>query len=170
MKKENIIRTCFWGLITFITLALGITGLIHNNITFSEKEHELKNIVRIFNTSNIIMNYENVNSSIIASIKGKKIKIKYDGLETKEYVYKYKTGRLETELDKTDSIGKIILMVLTDSIAVSKGQIEGDTYNLFTENKTLKFKFEEGISYEDKKTKYKIKINLDKYIKNDDIN
>lgn len=164
MKKANLLRTIFWGFISLICLTCAISGLIYNNMLFKDRETDLKNIVEVFNNTKVIKNYENVNTSIIARLDGKNIKILYEGVETKEYKYKLKNGYLQTELDDNDAIGKIILMVLADSIAINKGQNEGEIYTLFNNDTVLAYKLSEGIEYKEKDNSSIIKLNLDKHI------
>ena len=164
MKKENLFRTIFWGFITLICLTCAVSGLIYNNILFKNRETDLKNIVEVFNNTKVIKNYESVNTSIIARLDGKNIKISYEGVEIKEYKYKLKNGYLQTELENNDAIGKIILMVLADSIAINKGQNEGEIYTLFNNDTVLTYKLSEGIEYKEKDNYSIIKLNLDKHI------
>jgi len=58
-------------------------------------------------------------------------------------------------------------MILTDSIAVYNGQIEGNTYSLFKDNKIFNYKLKDGIEFKELKEKYKIKININTYLIND---
>lgn len=163
-KKANIIRATFWGIIALIVLILGIMGAIYNNRIFSSRKNELENITILFNNSKFIKNYDTIGTKIYSELKGKNIIVKYESIEEKEYIFKLKNGYLETNIEKNDTIGKIIAMVITDSIAVNKGNIEGNTYPLFNDNTILNYKLNEGIEYNIKNNKYNIKINLDKYL------
>ncbi len=160
MRKANIIRSIFWGLIAIISLSLGIIGIIYNNNIFDKQKDDLNRIIEIFNNNNTIVNYESIGTYIIASLDGKNIKIKYDGAEKKEYTYKLKNGYLETNLNPNDNIENVILMILADSIAVNKGNLEGDTYSLFNNNSLLNYNLKNGIEYTQKNNKYKVKLNI----------
>ena len=164
MKKANIIRAIFWGTIGFLCLSCGIIGLVENYKIFKEREPEISNIITTFNNAELIKNYEKVNTKINAEIINKKIIINYDGVEKKEYIFKIKNGYLETSYNINDSIGKIITMLVTDSIAITKGQSEGNTYNLFNSNSLYSYTLPDGIEYTNKGDKYKVKINLDNYL------
>lgn len=164
MKKANLLRIIFWGFITLICLTCAVSGLIYNNILFKNRETDLKNIVEVFNNTKVIKNYESVNTNIIAKLDGKNIKVSYEGVEIKEYKYKLKNGYLQTELEDNDAVGKIILMVLADSIAINKGQNEGEIYTLFNNNTVLTYKLKDGIEYKNKNNSSVIKLNLDNYI------
>lgn len=164
MKKANIFRIIFWGFITLICLTCAISGLVYNNILFKNRETDLKNIVNVFNNTKVIKNYESVNTNITATLDGKNIKILYEGVEIKEYKYKLKNGYLQTELKNNDAIGKIILMVLADSIGITKGQVEGEIYTLFNNDIVLNYKLKDGIEYKNKDNYSIVKLNLDNYI------
>lgn len=164
MKKANIIRTIFWGFITLICLTCAVSGLVYNNVLFKNRETDLKNIVEVFNNTKVIKNYENVDTTITAQLDGKNIKILYEGVETKEYKYKLKNGYLQTEIKDNDSVGKIILMVLADSIGVTKGQNEGEIYTLFNNDTVLTYKLKDGIEYKNKDNSSIVKLNLDNHI------
>ena len=165
MRKANIIRSIFWGLLALILLSLGITGLIYNNKIFNENKNELKRIIEIFNNNNTIKDYSERKTYITATLDGKNINIKYSGVENKEYIYKSKSGYLETTINDTDTIGKIILMVITDSIAVNKGNIEGDSYKIFNDNSIYNYKLKDGIEFSQKMNNNSlVKINLKKSI------
>jgi len=144
MKKANILRSIFWGLIMLIVLSLGIIGLVYNINSFKDKENDLNKIVEIFNSNQTIKEYEKVDTTIKASLKGKNIIVEHSAATTKTYTFKFKRNYLETNIEKDDTIGRVILMVIADSIAVNKGSFEGNTYNFFTngdvDNFTLKLK------------------------------
>ncbi len=162
--NKNIIRSIFWGTIALISLILGIMGLIYNNRILNIYKSDLQNITTLFNNATVIRNYEEVNTKITASVKGKKIIVKTDGILEDEYIYKLKRGYLEITVSSNDSLSRIITMVLADSVAITKGQEEGDTYPLFNNGDTLNYKLEDGISYTLDKENYIIRINLDNYI------
>lgn len=170
MKKANIIRSIFWGTIALIALVLGILGLLEYNKIFKNSKQDLENIIKIFNNSQIIKEYQNVDTEITASLKGKNIKIEYIGLETKTYNFKLKNGYLEVKINKNDTVGNVILMVITDSIAISKGQIEGNTYPLFKNNLIYNYKLTDGIEVNTSRSEYKVKISLNQYLTNTEDN
>lgn len=166
-KKAYIIRTIFWSFITILLLASGIIGLIYNNEIFNTRKDELNSIIKIFENSKIIKNYESIAAKITAELKGKNISITYNGAKKETYSFKLKNGYLETNIEKNDSIGRIIVMVLTDSIAINKGRPEESTYIVFNDENILKYKLNDGIEYKLKNNNtYNIKINLDKYLIN----
>ncbi len=160
MKKANIIRTIFWGFITLLLIVSGSIGLMYNNKIFNERKDDIEKIISNFNNSEVIKNYKTVNSNIEAELDGKNIKITYNGVETKEYIFKLKNSYLETNIDEYDSIGKIIIMVLTDSITMNNGYIEGSTYDLFKKDIVLYYKLKDGIEYKLKNEIYTVKISL----------
>ncbi|MCI8330501.1 MAG: hypothetical protein HFE04_00195, partial [Bacilli bacterium] len=129
MKKANIFRSIFWGLIMLILLALGILGVIHNINSYQEKKNDLEKIVTIFNNNNTIKEYEKVDTKIKATIDGKNIIVNCKTVTNKEYIFTFKREHLETNIAKDDTLGRAIIMVLADSISVNKGNFEGDTYN-----------------------------------------
>ena len=73
MKKANIFRCIFWGLIMLIVLSLGIIGVIYNVNSFNDNESDLKRIISIFNNNTTIKDYEKVDTKIEATLKGKNI-------------------------------------------------------------------------------------------------
>lgn len=160
MKKANIIRSIFWGLIMLITLSLGITGVIHNIKSFNDSESDLKRIVEIFNNNQTIKDYENVDTKIKASLKGKNIIIEAEMATTKTYKFNFKRDYLETNIETNDALGNVIVMVLADSISVNKGGFEGDTYNAFTTKNVYEYNLDEGIEYKTLNDREQIKISL----------
>ena len=109
MKKSYIFRIIFWGTICFMFLLSAIAGLLQSNKIFNERKNELESIISLFNKSEVIANYKEVNANITAELDGKNIKITYSGLDTTKYIFKLKNGYLETKLNKNDIIGKIWL-------------------------------------------------------------
>lgn len=164
MKKANIFRSIFWGLIMLIVLTLGIFGVIYNNNEFKDKEDDLERIVNIFNNNSTIKEYEKFDTKIKASLKGKKIIIEYKAATTKTYTFNFKRKYLETNIETNDTIGKVIVMAIADSISVNKGGFEGDIYELFTNENIYKYTLTEGIEYINKGDRYIIKINLENSI------
>ncbi len=164
MRKANIIRAIVWGFVFLIVLALAIYGFILNYQNFKNYEENLGRIVNIFNTNSNIINYEMVNTHIEAKLKGKKIIVTSSGTINEKYTFKFKNHYLETNIDTLDSFGRMIVMIVSDSVAVNKGGFEGDIYPLFSNDEILNYKLEDGISFETKGNNYKIKINLDDYI------
>jgi len=73
MKKANIIRSIFWGLLALISLILGILGLLEYNKIFNNKKQDLESIIKIFNSSKMVEEYQNVDSTIKAYLDGKNI-------------------------------------------------------------------------------------------------
>ena len=163
-RKSNILRLIFWGLITICLFSAAIVGSIYNNRIFNSRKDDLEKIIMIFENSKIIKNYHSIDTRINAELEGKNIKITYDGADVKEYVFKLKDGYLETNINQNDSIGKIIVMVITDAIAINKGRNEESTYIVFNNNKMLDYKLEEGIEYKKIKDTFNVKINLDTYL------
>ena len=163
-RKSNILRCVFWGFITIVLLSAGIFGVVYKNDIFNSRKDELNSIITIFKNTNVIKNYESMNTKIDAQIKGKDIVITFNGSIQEEYLYKLKNGYLETRLEKNDSIGNMLLMILTDSIAINKGQNEGEIYSMFTNNLIYDYKLDDGIEYKLKDNYYIVKINLDKYV------
>ena len=165
--NKNIIRSIFWGSIALILLILGVMGCIYNNRILNTYNNSLEAITEIFNNSKTIRNYETVNTIIKAEVKGKKIIVTADGVLKNEYVYKLKRGYLETTLENNDSLSKIILMVLADSIAVNKGQEREAIYPLFNNDTLLSYKLKDGIEYKKDNENYIVKLSLDYYIFNE---
>lgn len=166
MKKAYIIRCIFWGFILLITLSLGIFGLIYHNRIFESNKDDLNRIVEIFNNSQTVKEYTDRKIYVTASLDGKNIKIKYPGSESKEYTYKLKNGYIETTYNENDSIARVMLMILTDSIAVNKGNMEKETYKYFNDNSIYNYKLKDGIEFSLKNNTYKVKINIKNTIKN----
>ncbi len=164
MKKANIFRCIFWGLIMLIVLSLGIIGIIYNVNSFNDNESDLKRIISIFNNNTTIKDYEKVDTKIEATLKGKNIIVEVKSTTDKVYKFNFKRNYLETNIEKDDSIGNIIVMVLADSISVNHGGFEGDTYNSFTNQSVYNYTLDQGIEYNEKNSKYRIKINLENAI------
>ena len=110
MKKANIFRSIFWGLVMLIFLSGGIIGAVYNNKTFGLKKAELEKIVDIFNNNKRIEDYKKIDTDITASLKGRKIVVTYESVNTKEYVFNFKKDCLVVDLEQSDSIGRFILM------------------------------------------------------------
>lgn len=162
--NKNIIRSIFWGLMSLIMLSLGIMGMLFHNKIFNEKKDDLIKITEAFNKSKIVQTYKNASTDIEAYLDGKNIKIIYHGVETKKYTFKLKNGYLETKIKEKDETGKLLSMVLADSVAIINGQSEGSTYPFFTNNDVLSYSLNDGIEYKRKNDIYVIKINLNNYI------
>lgn len=160
MKKANIIRSIFWGIIMLITLSLGIVGVVYNIKSFNDSESDLKRIIEIFNDNQTIKDYEKVDTKINASLKGKNIIVEVKMATTKTYKFNFKRDYLETNIETDDSLGNVIVMVLADSISVNKGGFEGDTYNSFTTKEIYEYTLDEGIEYKTLNDREQIKISL----------
>ena len=165
MKKANIFRSIFWGLIMLILLSLGIVGVLHNINSYKEKEKDLERIVTLFNNNSTIKDYEKVDTKIKASIEGKNIIIDCKTVTDKEYIFTFKRSYLETNIAKDDTLGRVIIMVLSDSISVNKGNFEGDTYDMFTNNIVDDYKLKDGIEFNDKNDRQTVKISLETSVK-----
>ena len=165
MKKANIFRSIFWGLIMLILLALGILGVIHNINSYQEKKNDLEKIVTIFNNNNTIKEYEKVDTKINAAIDGKNIIVNCKTVTNKEYIFTFKREHLEINIAKDDTLGRAIIMVLADSISVNKGNFEGDTYNTFTDNKVDNYTLEDGIEFKNTNDRQTVKISLENPVK-----
>ena len=162
MKKEYIYRTIFWGLILIIILGLGIYGMIENDKKFDTNREEAQSIVDIFNNNETIKQYKNVGSNVDAKVKKRNIVVSFN---ENNYVFKLNDNYLETTISKDDSIGKIITMIMADSIAVKLGSVEKSTYEFFNQDTVYNMTLEQGILYTSIGTDYNIKLNLKTYIK-----
>lgn len=162
MKKEYIYRTIFWGLILIIILGLGIYGMIENDKKFDTNREEAQSIVDIFNNNETIKQYKNVGSNVDAKVKKRNIVVSFN---ENNYVFKINDNYLETTISKDDSIGKIITMIMADSIAVKLGSVEKSTYEFFNQDTVYNMTLEQGILYTSIGTDYNIKLNLKTYIK-----
>lgn len=162
MKKEYIYRTIFWGLILLIILGLGIYGMIENDKKFDTNREEAQSIVDIFNNNETIKQYKTVGSNVDAKVKKRNIVVSFN---ENNYAFKIKDNYLETTISKNDSIGKIITMIMADSIAVKLGSVEKSTYEFFNQDTVYNMTLEQGILYTSIGTDYNIKLNLKTYIK-----
>ena len=162
MKKEYIYRTIFWGLILLIILGLGIYGMIENDKKFDTNREEAQSIVDIFNNNETIKQYKNVGSNVDAKVKKRNIVVSFN---ESNYAFKINDNYLETTISKDDSIGKIITMIMADSIAVKLGSVEKSTYEFFNQDTVYNMTLEQGILYTSIGTDYNIKLNLKTYIK-----
>ena len=162
MKKEYIYRTIFWGLILIIILGLGIYGMIEKDKKFDTNREEAQSIVDIFNNNETIKQYKNVGSNVDAKVKKRNIVVSFN---ENNYVFKINDNYLETTISKDDSIGKIITMIMADSIAVKLGSVEKSTYEFFNQDTVYNMTLEQGILYTSIGTDYNIKLNLKTYIK-----
>lgn len=162
MKKEYIYRTIFWGLILIIILGLGIYGMIENDKKFDTNREEAQSIVDIFNNNETIKQYKNVGSNVDAKVKKRNIVVSFN---ENNYAFKINDNYLETTISKDDSIGKIITMIMADSIAVKLGSVEKSTYEFFNQDTVYNMTLEQGILYTSIGTDYNIKLNLKTYIK-----
>lgn len=162
MKKEYIYRTIFWGLILLIILGLGIYGMIENDKKFDTNREEAQSIVDIFNNNETIKQYKTVGSNVEAKVKKRNIVVSFN---ENNYAFKIKDNYLETTISKNDSIGKIITMIMADSIAVKLGSVEKSTYEFFNQDTVYNMTLEQGILYTSIGTDYNIKLNLKTYIK-----
>lgn len=162
MKKEYIYRTIFWGLNLIIILGLGIYGMIENDKKFDTNREEAQSIVDIFNNNETIKQYKNVGSNVDAKVKKRNIVVSFN---ENNYVFKINDNYLETTISKDDSIGKIITMIMADSIAVKLGSVEKSTYEFFNQDTVYNMTLEQGILYTSIGTDYNIKLNLKTYIK-----
>lgn len=162
MKKGYIYRTIFWGLILLIILGLGIYGMIENDKKFDTNRDEAQSIVDIFNNNETIKQYKTVGSNVEAKVKKRNIVVSFN---ENNYVFKIKDNYLETTISKNDSIGKIITMIMADSIAVKLGSVEKSTYEFFNQDTVYNMTLEQGILYTSIGTDYNIKLNLKTYIK-----
>lgn len=162
MKKEYIYRTIFWGLILLIILGLGIYGMIENDKKFDTNRDEAQSIVDIFNNNETIKQYKTVGSNVEAKVKKRNIVVSFN---ENNYAFKIKDNYLETTISKNDSIGKIITMIMADSIAVKLGSVEKSTYEFFNQDTVYNMTLEQGILYTSIGTDYNIKLNLKTYIK-----
>lgn len=162
MKKGYIYRTIFWGLILLIILGLGIYGMIENDKKFDTNRDEAQSIVDIFNNNETIKQYKTVGSNVEAKVKKRNIVVSFN---ENNYAFKIKDNYLETTISKNDSIGKIITMIMADSIAVKLGSVEKSTYEFFNQDTVYNMTLEQGILYTSIGTDYNIKLNLKTYIK-----
>ncbi len=162
MKKKYIYRTIFWGLILLIILGLGIYGMIENDKKFDTNREEAQSIVDIFNNNETIKQYKTVGSNVDAKVKKRNIVVSFN---ENNYAFKIKDNYLETTISKNDSIGKIITMIMADSIAVKLGSVEKSTYEFFNQDTVYNMTLEQGILYTSIGTDYNIKLNLKTYIK-----
>ncbi len=158
--NSNLIRSFFWGTICFIMFSVGIVGFIFNNRIINTYKNDVDNIITIFNNNETIQNYITRNININVDKKGKNIIVTVESVNIEKYKFELKQGYLETSYVKNDSFGKIITMIMADSVAVYKGLPKESVYPLFNNNEIYKYDFEEGISFETKKDKYLVKINL----------
>ena len=166
-KKANILRAIFWGVITVILISAGVVGVMYNNEILNSRKDELESIIKIFENSKTVKNYESIDAKITAKFKGKNIRVTYNGAKIEMYDFKLKDGYLETNIDKNDSVGRIIVMVLADAIAVNYGMPEESTFLIFNDDNILKYKLVDGIEYKLKNNNtYNVKINLDTYLVN----
>lgn len=157
--KKNIWRILFWGIIAVICTVLGIVGYLQNNVGTESDRIILKNIANTFNSSSKLKEYESIGTHITASVKGRKIVIKYRGASEHDYTYTYEDGVLSSSFDKNDSTANNIMIFMTDAVAVYNGQTEGETYELFTSNEILNYNLESGIEIIHEQNKTKIKLN-----------
>lgn len=162
MKKEYIYRTIFWGLILLIILGLGTYGMIENDKKFDTNREEAQSIVDIFNNNETIKQYKTVGSNVDAKVKKRNIVVSFN---ENNYAFKINDNYLETTISKNDSIGKIITMIMADSIAVKLGSVEKSTYEFFNQDTVYNMTLEQGILYTSIGTDYNIKLNLKTYIK-----
>ncbi len=159
--KDKIIRGIFWGTIGFIALSLGIVGFIYNKLELGKYESELITISNLFNNNKTIANY-NTSTSIIRSHSNKReIIVDVNSYSNKEYTFNLERSYLETRMDKNDVLGKLIVMVITDSISIYKGGVQGDVDRLFSSDYLYSYKLKDGIEYIEDKGSYIIRINLD---------
>ena len=163
MKKEYIFRMIFWGIILLLCISAGIYGLLENNKNFTSKKNEVQQIADIFNSNDTIEEYNKIGTEVKAVIKGKKLVIKFG--ENKDYTFRIYDNYLETSIDLNSSSDKIIIMILTDSVAIKHGATPKSTYELFNNDSIYNYNFENGISFTKLKEKYKVKINLNTYVK-----
>lgn len=145
------------------SLGLGILGLIEKNKQFSSNKDEINSILNIFNSNETIKEYEKVGTIVNASLKGRNIYINFGDYE--DYTFKVFDDYLETNISKSDSIGKIMVMILSDSIAIKAGEEPQSVYPLFNDDTILDYTLDEGIQYTNDGLNYNIKISLVNHIK-----
>ena len=132
------------------------------NKKFDTNREEAQSIVDIFNNNETIKQYKNVGSNVDAKVKKRNIVVSFN---ESNYAFKINDNYLETTISKDDSIGKIITMIMADSIAVKLGSVEKSTYEFFNQDTVYNMTLEQGILYTSIGTDYNIKLNLKTYIK-----
>lgn len=163
MKKEYIFRTIFWGIIMICSLGLGIFGMIEKDKQLSSNKDEINKILEIFNSNETINEYKRVGTIVTATLKGRNININFGDYEN--YTFKVNNDYLETNVSKTDNIAKIIIMILSDSIAVKKGEEPQNVYSYFNEDIVYDYTLKDGIEYTADGLNYNVKISLINHIK-----
>ena len=161
---KNIWRIVFWGIICMLCLSAGIFGIIYNNQNFNKRKDDLLNIVKTFNSNQLINEYKKININLNSNLQDKNLVVTYTGNISNEYTFKLKNNYLETTINKSDNIANIVVMLIADSISTIHGEKQNSINDLF-DNNIYNYKFEDGISFIDKSNKYLVKINLDNYIK-----
>ena len=81
------------------------------------------------------------------------------------YTFKVNNDYLETNVSKTDNIAKILIMILSDSIAVKEGEEPQNVYSYFNEDIVYDYTLKDGIEFTADGLNYNVKISLINHIK-----
>ena len=125
---KNIWRIIFWGIILIISLCAGVLGVIYSNQNFNKRKNDLVNIVETFNSNQLINNYKKIDVNLTAKLSDKNIIVSYTGNVNKDYIFKFKKNYLETTINKNDSIGDIVVMLITDSVSILSKITNNEVY------------------------------------------
>lgn len=133
--KNNIVRVIIWAILFLVFLFCGIAGLSRNinfnKITEEEKEN-LNNIANIYNLSNYVKELKKINTITSAKVKGRNVIVDFSNeIVDEKYTFNLKNDRLYIEFNTIDNNAWLITKLLVDSVGISKGHDEGETYLAF---------------------------------------
>lgn len=170
-KKENILRTVIWGTLALISGCLGIIGLLEYQKSYGNYKEDLVSIATTFNNTEIIKNYEEINTKIFAEVKRNKIVVTYEGASHNKYIYTLKDTSLETTYEKSDAIANVIAMVILDTINVIRNNdLHGETYSIYSSGDIKNYTLDNGASYKIDNDIIELKVNINVPIKEKKLN
>lgn len=162
---NNKYRIIFWGTIMVILIGLGVYGIICNFKIFNDKKPMITEVLNIFDRNETINKYREYNTSITSKLGSKKVIITFSGTFDNVYELKYKSGYLELEIDKNDTVGLNVAMVMLDSVAVYYGEEESSTYDTFKSNRIYDMNLNDGVKVIINNNTYVYRISLNNHIK-----
>lgn len=162
---NNKYRIIFWGTIMVILIGLGVYGIICNFKIFNDKKPMITEVLNIFDRNETINKYREYNTSITSKLGSKKVIITFSGTFDNVYELKYKSGYLELEIDKNDTVGLNVAMVMLDSVAVYYGEEETSTYDTFKSNRIYDMNLNDGVKVIINTNTYVYRISLNNHIK-----
>lgn len=163
---KNIYRIIIWGLVFVLCLTAGTYGLYTNYKVLKDKKELINYMVEKFNDSEYLNNFKSNNVIINAKNKGTNIIVTYESYTIIKYTFNIKENHIETSYQKSDSFGKVMVMLMADAVSQYYGTEKGNIYPLFNNNDELyTYTLDKGIIYEEADNTYTVKLNLNKPIK-----